>query len=66
MRRLQRQNFLSKSVDNSRQKVYIIDVNKTQGAKRQKGRKSYVFKNKEGKTIARYIEKYGKLQVITN
>jgi hypothetical protein len=26
----------------------------------------YAFKNKEGKTIARYIEKYGKLQVITN
>ena len=38
MRRLQRQNFLSKSVDNSHQKVYIIDVNKTQGAKRQKER----------------------------
>jgi hypothetical protein len=26
----------------------------------------YAFKNKEGKTIARYIEKYGKLHVITN
>ena len=26
----------------------------------------YAFKNKEGKTIARYIEKYGKLQVVTN
>jgi hypothetical protein len=26
----------------------------------------YAFKNRDGKTIARYIEKYGKLQVITN
>lgn len=43
MRRLQRQNFLSKSVDNSRQKVYIIGVNKTQGAKRQKERGIKMF-----------------------